>query len=214
MLLTFCLNLPAQSVDNGLLNLRIDDDDVRTYNSLADMIRAEDLSCLQEVNTFEDFAFAGNLFALQNPVRQWTVFIQPSDFNVNTSCDAEFLSAKRLDLNQDGRPEFILRFRLNIHGYSNLQGVVEDYVQIWDTFNKKLILSRLEHTAEFDFSAGEQGPNSCFSTVTCSPGTIAIAGTRCIGHADGLIQVFRMEQSDSSEDRTYFCVDGAFVLQE
>ena len=210
-----CLEAPAQTEDHDLLNARIDSDYTRRYNSLADLLRAEDHSCRHFIDTLDGFVFWGFQAAFRSTLGEWTVLEHPGELNINTACEVEFLTAERIDLNQDNYPEFIFRFRMNIHGYSNLQGVIEDYVQIWDPRAKTLILNHLERSAEFDFAAEELGAEVYSSPVTYRPGAIVIGRGIYAGLTSDEADRSTSElKSDVMDDRTYIWLDGEFVPEQ
>jgi len=195
-------NIFGQTKLEFLQQVKIDTIEIRKYPDFKEMLDKETLDCLQEINTLKGFAFWGFKIGIKKG-NKWIVIEQPN-LNFDENCDLKFISADFMDINKSGEPELLLRFKNQLFG--NKGGTDLEYIQIWDTDSKVLILENLTKEHFYWFSKKE-GEGVCERKVEYESGKIKLSKVKCDGETDNFDLVY------DNNERIYFLNNGKFVLK-
>lgn len=192
-------NVIAQANQESLQPQIIDTSEIRVYTSYNEMLDIETAECLQESDKDVGFAFWGFKIGVKKGPN-WIVMDQPN-FNSNENCSLKLLSVEFMDINMQGRPELILKFKNQIYG--NRGGTDLEYLQIWNIDAKALVIENItkEHFYWFSTKAGE---GTCERQIEYSSGEIRIGKVKCEGGTENF------ELVNDTLEGTYILTNGSF----
>ncbi len=175
-------------------------EELRTYSKLHEMLGNEGTDCLSEINSTAGWTIWGYKFAIKKGP-YWKVYPQP-DFNMNTACDMEVLKVEFKNINESGSDELIIKF-LNKE-YGSRGGTDYEYLQVWDT-DARLLILHLQTKEHFRWWASGDDEGLCKTEVELLPSKIILNPVECNGSFEGFVN-----ENDTTSNT--FIWDGAWFV--